>query len=693
MSNYKDRSLPSKHQLNFVNESRVKRLRPEVGEYHPDPDSGSISQRIRLPDVTKPPPQTFESLQTFKDFLQNQPDTITATEAQLMYKAYKEKFTRRKAKEFFDGHCEEEWFNEKYHPNISENLKLSYELNKKKRVELFWDLSSTVENLCLDYSHQTDVFKFMEIVATKLEESRRNTDNAKVSNSPRVSITSPLSDSPEYMDIPTVSVETRSLHPFVEFNNNRADHEMDDAVIRSKKKDCNEDVADIIDEIVSKVFKKRDICGFFDDHTVRSGTLTDDGLNGFIEHHPKPTEIEVHKNVSIHLKRVPVSLSRKELDSLLSKYPGYLRLALSEPTQDSDFKTRKAWASFTKDTNVKNICIELADLELGGRDLGAVVNKVLSKKVRINTTVFLAHEKVVRNDIRLASKIIRKMDQEWNLTEEGGNRLLADLAEYLVEVSNAEEDELLGITEDEETKEVFDLVVNQELIRYLDKLILYLRLVHSFDFYNCIEYHHEDDMPNMFGLLHIRGLGTKEKLRRLTIDAHMKSQEDKMRPFMETVAQLTDLEVTALGIRDEDKEVERFVKANIEEIKPGRFLCPLSGKKFKGEDYVRKHIESKFPDRLEQVRNVVKSFNNYLRDRSRPQPRMEKSPVRSLTSPSNNNFRTPPPLLQGPYQDPRGHYGPRGYEDLRHHGGWLDERSSVVRQRVNYHDLDMFQHY
>ena len=672
MSNLNERNFPtSKHRLHFENDTRVKRFRPNVGEY--DPDAGPSSQRPELPDVTKPPPSS-ETLQTFKAFLQTQPDTITETEAHLMYKAYKEKFTKRKIKEFFDSHCEEEWFKEKYYPNVSENLKLSSELNKKKRVELFWDLYPAIENLRLDYSNQTRVIKFMEKVSRKLEDSQRSG-----AESPQLHVSS-RNDCPLDIEMQEGQVKYQSLYRVEECNNNAADQEMEDDEDASHfEMESVRNVTVLINEVITNLFSqhsRRDVCGFFGDPKDESENMESE--KGDLKN-PDNTS-----TASIHLKRVPVSLSKYELITLLSKYPGFVRLALSEPTQDSDYKTRKAWASFTKETNVKNICIDLAELEFGGRAMGAVVNKVLSKKVRINTIVFLSHDKVVRNDIRLASKIIRKMDQEWNLSEQGGDRLLVDLADHLVEVANAEEDELLGITHDEETKEVFDLEVNDDLTQYLDKLILYLRIVHSFDYYNCIEYHHEDDMPNKFGLIHIRGRGSKERLLRRIVEAHMKSQEDKMRPFMEKVTSLSDLEVTALGIRDEDQEVERFIQANIQEIKPGRFLCPLSGKKFKGEEYVRKHIESKFADRLEEVRNVVKSFNNYLRDRNRPQAKSERMPYRPLMAVGNNNFRNPPPMF-GRYPDPRSHLD-RGH-------GWVGERYNDMRPRVDYNDIEMFQQY
>ena len=45
-----------------------------------------------------------------------------------------------------------------------------------------------------------------------------------------------------------------------------------------------------------------------------------------------------------------------------------------------------------------------------------------------------------------------------------------------------------------------------ELLRVLDRMILYLRIVHSFDYYACVEYPNEDNMPHRCGMIHARGL-------------------------------------------------------------------------------------------------------------------------------------------------------------------------------------------
>ena len=39
----------------------------------------------------------------------------------------------------------------------------------------------------------------------------------------------------------------------------------------------------------------------------------------------------------------------------------------------------------------------------------------------------------------------------------------------------------------------------------LDKMVLYLRLVHSIDYYAANEYPNEDEMPHRCGIMHARG--------------------------------------------------------------------------------------------------------------------------------------------------------------------------------------------
>ena len=60
-----------------------------------------------------------------------------------------------------------------------------------------------------------------------------------------------------------------------------------------------------------------------------------------------------------------------------------------------------------------------------------------------------------------------------------------------------------SILEDKAAEEIV-LNYDKELAKLVDKLILYLRLVHSVDYYNNAEYRNEDEMPNRCGIIHVR---------------------------------------------------------------------------------------------------------------------------------------------------------------------------------------------
>lgn len=59
-------------------------------------------------------------------------------------------------------------------------------------------------------------------------------------------------------------------------------------------------------------------------------------------------------------------------------------------------------------------------------------------------------------------------------------------------------------------------------------------------------------------------------------------------------------------------EVEKFVEANTQELGKDKWLCPLSGKKFKGPAFVRKHIFNKHIEKIEEVKKEVSTLFHIL---------------------------------------------------------------------------------
>lgn len=108
---------------------------------------------------------------------------------------------------------------------------------------------------------------------------------------------------------------------------------------------------------------------------------------------------------------------------------------------------------------------------------------------------------------------------------ESKNPVLKNITDYLIEEASAEEEELLGQASSSEVEagEVEATGVgstverDDALLRVLDRLLFYLRIVHSVDYYNHCEYPNEDEMPNRCGIMHARGIPPSSKV----IDSHM----------------------------------------------------------------------------------------------------------------------------------------------------------------------------
>ena len=77
---------------------------------------------------------------SFKAFLATQDDSITDDEAIDKYAEYKVEFSRQQLNEFFVAHKEEEWFREKYHPELQQDRNNQALSCIKNRFQLFMEL-------------------------------------------------------------------------------------------------------------------------------------------------------------------------------------------------------------------------------------------------------------------------------------------------------------------------------------------------------------------------------------------------------------------------------------------------------------------------------------------------------------------------------------------------------------------------
>uniref|UniRef100_A0A8D0TB10 Arsenite-resistance protein 2 n=1 Tax=Sus scrofa TaxID=9823 RepID=A0A8D0TB10_PIG len=577
-------------------------------------------------DLGVPPPV----MKTFKEFLLSLDDSVDETEAVKRYNDYKLDFRRQQMQDFFLAHKDEEWFRSKYHPDEVGKRRQEARGALQNRLRVFLSLmeSGWFDNLLLDIDKADAIVKMLDAAVIKMEGGTENDLRILEQEEEEEQAGKPGE--------PSKKEEGRAGQGLGDGERKANDKDdkkedgkqaendssSDDKTKKSEGDGDKEEKKEDAEKETKKSSKKRNRKhsgdDSFDEGSVsesesesESGQAEEEKeeAEDAVKEKEKPKEEEREKpkdapglELNLCTKWVSVPL----LFQLCKRYPGFMRVALSEPQPERRF-FRRGWVTFDRSVNIKEICWNLQNIRLRECELSPGVNRDLTRRVR-NINGITQHKQIVRNDIKLAAKLIHTLDDRTQLwaSEPGTpplptslpsqNPILKNITDYLIEEVSAEEEELLGSSggapPEEPPKEGNPAEINVErdekLIKVLDKLLLYLRIVHSLDYYNTCEYPNEDEMPNR-------------------LLCHLLVRES-----------LSEEEAQKMGRKDPEQEVEKFVTSNTQELGKDKWLCPLSGKKFKGPEFVRKHIFNKHAEKIEEVKKEVAFFNNFLTDAKRP---------------------------------------------------------------------------
>lgn len=81
---------------------------------------------------------------------------------------------------------------------------------------------------------------------------------------------------------------------------------------------------------------------------------------------------------------------------------------------------------------------------------------------------------------------------------------------------------------------------------------MYLRIVHSVDYYNHCEYPNEDEMPNRCGIMHVRGVPPAAKISSTELQEYCRNFETKMSAFLQPIVNVLSEDYDKLGAKDAD---------------------------------------------------------------------------------------------------------------------------------------------
>jgi len=697
-------------------------------------------------------------LMSFKDFIMQQEDDIDEVESVRRYQEYKVEFKRTQINDFFVLHKNEEWFEEKYHPVKSVRRNSAVRHSMRRRLRVFLDLweAGYLDNMSLSLSENEAVLKILDRVVIKLEggseedvkaidfppqEDEKKSDEVDAGVTKKQDLieeqTKKEEEEAKEPLPPGMEDEEEPLPPGMEDEENV---KMEDEQMDQKEK---EDI------------KKEDIKKEDEKEAVVVESKPEEKKYIYDGSHMK-------HSLSVFMRQVPANITRADLIGVCKRYPGFLRVAMSEPSAERRF-ARRAWASFEHDVNIKDINWSMSNIRIKDTELSPVVNRDVTNRVRAVNGITCSPV-TMQLDLKFALKLVKKLDERTKLyekvdivenghpeedkkedevkkeeetgekdKEEEETKKAKEEEEDKLEVFNIPEsnpivDKLpddieevvtgLDLENGEDDSKEYPVVVNEEFAKQLDLLLLYLRVVHCIDYYNSNEYAHEDEMPMRCGILHVRG-PTLEAASKKDVHEWYNQIHSKLDHILndETVL-ATDEESLKLGKKKEEIEVDNFIKANTQELAKDKWLCPLSGKKFRGPEFVKKHIMMKHLDSVDNVKTEVKFFNNYIYDMKRPcfpdakAPSRGEGRVSSYSSNQNSNnatwnnnnhssrqpqptiFTTPRPAYQAsnyqpttpqsaPLPDTYGRvntYPPKGIK--RSGGGMRD------RRLIKYRDLD-----
>ncbi|XP_030043024.1 serrate RNA effector molecule homolog isoform X3 [Microcaecilia unicolor] len=611
-------------------------------------------------DMGTPPPV----MKSFKEFLLSLDDSVDETEAVKRYNDYKLDFRRQQMQDFFLAHKEEEWFRSRYHPDEVGKRKQEVHSALRNRLGVYMYLmdNNWFDTLTLDIEKANAIVKLFDAAVIKMEggtehdmkildmeEEEEKQEKAEAGKKDEVRPPDGEKKAAEKEE-KEESKKAEGEEPPEEKPKKAEEQEEEE---EKEKKTVPKEEPDKEPKKQAKKKKKRKRSG---DDSEDEGSASEsesesesgkpadekeiagDSKEKKEEEKPireKTDDVKprpLHRTCSLFMRNIAPNISRAEIIALCKRYPGFMRVALSDPQPDRRF-SRRAWVTYDRSVNIKEICWNLQNIRLRDCELSPGVNRDLTRRVR-HVNGITQHKQIVRNDIKLAAKLIHTLDdrtQIWNTTGEeeaikdGANPLLKNITDYLIEEVNAEEEELLGNSgeaPDEPPKEGNPAEINVErdekLVKVVDKLLLYLRIVHSIDYYSTCEYPNEDAMPNRCGIMHVRGPMPPNRISHGEVAEWQKTFEERLNPLFSVRESLSEEEAQKMGRKDPEQEVEKFVTANTQELGKDKWLCPLSGKKFKGPEFVRKHIFNKHSEKIEEVKKEVSFFNNFLMDAKRP---------------------------------------------------------------------------
>ncbi|KAJ2993508.1 hypothetical protein HDV02_002272 [Globomyces sp. JEL0801] len=369
-----------------------------------------------------------------------------------------------------------------------------------------------------------------------------------------------------------------------------------------------------------------------------------------------PFLLDPIKPYSLFIKGISSSIKREDILELCKTIPGFKYLELTDPRPDKRM-SRLGWIVLENGSDLDAALAKVDGQQIGESYLGVAIQREMTFSARS----FSAHSEKpsrLQYDATQIKELAKLLDKEAGIDEDHGCFLIEKrLQEIILPTIPPTED---SNEMDEEDKGIQTASIKKQL----DYYILYLYLVHFYDYYSGVESTCPEDHSRRGALPSRKPLST---LREMSSKVFWLSKLDSRVKLRMGQYNLPDAMVT-FGFKDVELEQDKVVSLYIRKESESKYRCTECQKLFRGDDFVRKHIKSKHEQVISQVAIETEYFNNFCKD-------FNKLEMKSFQNTSTNRERN-----NGNY---RPDYRDRNYE-RRGREGPRNERRSIK----SYHDLD-----
>jgi len=352
-----------------------------------------------------------------------------------------------------------------------------------------------------------------------------------------------------------------------------------------------------------------------------------------------------HKTESLYIGEVPEAIPHSELEEFGANYAGYRRTYV-QITPSNKYWNSRAWIIFNLGVDINQICSDFRKhVFSNGSTLLCSISNPPQFRIRPSSGI-TNHKDVMRKDLENAAKLVLLYDAKWglfgpnapelcekpnmnDLKYESGNPLLKNITNLIVdeldydEVMTVEETEMKKSTELAENPfksnmPLIKFVTDDKLKPALDQILIYLRIVHSIDYYSATQVSRETLGPHVLGFFHSRADFVHAHINKKDYDGYVQTHNHRLFYILRNDPFLEQKDIDYATFRDPEVFVSEFITTNSKEISPEKWKCLICEKKFRDSPFLVKHINNKHMDLLDKVRSECSLFNNYMKDPQRP---------------------------------------------------------------------------